>query len=215
MRNRTYGGVRGRRTKVGRKLLRFPPTRFAFSRVAEVAERTGSTADVAGPRPREVGGACRIQVLAAARTQETVGGPNGAKRSEFRRCCPPVGVTWGKRLVLSNVRVAVQIGWQVIGFKRREQNHPFCIRHRIHVCKSGIFAPVVLQIDHHGGESWVFAHVAETTCANARLLPPPCAAPARLPSPAITCWRIRRFRGGVPDRRRDLGQSGASCQSAC
>ena len=28
MRNRTYGGVRGRKTKVGRKLLRFPPTRF-------------------------------------------------------------------------------------------------------------------------------------------------------------------------------------------
>ena len=27
MRNRTYGGVRGRKTKVGRKLLRFPPTR--------------------------------------------------------------------------------------------------------------------------------------------------------------------------------------------
>ena len=48
-------------------------------------------ADVASPRPREVGGACRIQVLATARTQETVGGPNGAKRSEFRRSCPPVG----------------------------------------------------------------------------------------------------------------------------
>ena len=28
MRNRTYGGVRGRKTKVGRKLLRFPPTQF-------------------------------------------------------------------------------------------------------------------------------------------------------------------------------------------
>ena len=28
MRNRLYGGVRGRKTKVGRKLLRFPPTRF-------------------------------------------------------------------------------------------------------------------------------------------------------------------------------------------
>ena len=28
MRNRTYGGVRGRKTKVGRKLLRFPPTRL-------------------------------------------------------------------------------------------------------------------------------------------------------------------------------------------
>ena len=29
MRNRMYGGVRGRKTKVGEKLLRFPPTRFA------------------------------------------------------------------------------------------------------------------------------------------------------------------------------------------
>ena len=28
MRNLTYGGVRGRKTKVGRKLLRFPPTRL-------------------------------------------------------------------------------------------------------------------------------------------------------------------------------------------
>ena len=27
MRNRMYGGVRGRKTKVGEKLLRFPPTR--------------------------------------------------------------------------------------------------------------------------------------------------------------------------------------------
>ena len=29
MRNLTYGGVRGRKTKVGRKLLRFPPTRLS------------------------------------------------------------------------------------------------------------------------------------------------------------------------------------------
>ena len=28
MRNRMYGSVRGRKTKVGRKLLRFPPTRL-------------------------------------------------------------------------------------------------------------------------------------------------------------------------------------------
>ena len=47
------------------------------------------TADVASPRPREVGGACRRQVLAGARTQETVGGPNGAQRSEFRRTASP------------------------------------------------------------------------------------------------------------------------------
>ena len=30
MPNGTYGGVRGRKTKVGEKLLRFPPTRFGF-----------------------------------------------------------------------------------------------------------------------------------------------------------------------------------------
>ena len=28
MRNRLYGGVRGRKMKVGEKLLHFPPTRF-------------------------------------------------------------------------------------------------------------------------------------------------------------------------------------------
>ena len=59
---------------------------------SETPDRRRAAADVASPRPREVGGACRIQVLAAARTQETVGGPNGAKRSEFRRRCPSVGV---------------------------------------------------------------------------------------------------------------------------
>ena len=30
MRNRMYGGVRGLKTKVGRKLLRFPPTRLNY-----------------------------------------------------------------------------------------------------------------------------------------------------------------------------------------
>ena len=58
---------------------------------AETPDRRRAAADVAGPRTREVGGSCRVQVLAAAGTQETVGGPNGAKRSEFRRGCPPVG----------------------------------------------------------------------------------------------------------------------------
>ncbi len=58
------------------------------------------TADVASPRPREVGGACRIQVLAAARTQETVGGPNGATRSEFRRGCQTVGIQPGQVVFL-------------------------------------------------------------------------------------------------------------------
>ena len=58
---------------------------------SETPDRRRAAADVATPRPREVGGACRIQVLATARTQETVGGPNGAKRSEFRRRYSPVG----------------------------------------------------------------------------------------------------------------------------
>ncbi len=58
---------------------------------SETPDGRAAVTDVATPRPREVGCACRIQVLAAARTQETVGGPNGAKRREFRRCCPPVG----------------------------------------------------------------------------------------------------------------------------
>ena len=58
---------------------------------SETPDRRVAAADVATPRPRKVGGACRIQVLATARTQETVGGPNGAKRSEFRRRYPPVG----------------------------------------------------------------------------------------------------------------------------
>ena len=40
MRNRTYGGVRGRKTKVGRKLLRFPPTRFIVSQVEGVLNNT-------------------------------------------------------------------------------------------------------------------------------------------------------------------------------
>ena len=30
MRNRMYGGVRGRKMKVGGKLLHFPPTRFFY-----------------------------------------------------------------------------------------------------------------------------------------------------------------------------------------
>ena len=33
MPNGTYGGVRGRKTKVGRKLLRFPPTRLIDNRI--------------------------------------------------------------------------------------------------------------------------------------------------------------------------------------
>ena len=32
MRNRMYGGVRGRKMKVGGKLLHFPPTRFRLNK---------------------------------------------------------------------------------------------------------------------------------------------------------------------------------------
>ncbi|MFR3188399.1 MAG: hypothetical protein ACLTOV_10945 [Phocaeicola sp.] len=45
MRNRTYGGVRGRKTKVGRKLLRFPPTRFSF--IGRIAETLTNLAQIA------------------------------------------------------------------------------------------------------------------------------------------------------------------------
>ena len=43
MRNRMYGGVRGRKTKVGEKLLRFPPTRL-FLKVNSEIELEGSIA---------------------------------------------------------------------------------------------------------------------------------------------------------------------------
>ncbi len=66
-----------------------------------VTDRRSATADVANPRTREVEGVCRIQVLAAARTQETVGGSNGATRSEFRRDGLPVGGTQVRRAHLS------------------------------------------------------------------------------------------------------------------
>ena len=36
MPNGTYGGVRGRKTKVGRELLRFPPTRLNASGVYRI-----------------------------------------------------------------------------------------------------------------------------------------------------------------------------------
>ena len=73
------------------KKMTFSYTVFSVVNVfiAMSSVRWGGTADVASPRPRKVGGACRRQVLAGARTQETVGGPNGAQRSEFRRTAPP------------------------------------------------------------------------------------------------------------------------------
>ena len=52
MRNRMYGGVRGRKTKVGEKLLRFPPTRFLpilfkyfFPKTLEVTRKSRNFAE--------------------------------------------------------------------------------------------------------------------------------------------------------------------------
>jgi hypothetical protein len=39
MRNRTYGGVRGRKTKVGRKLLCFPPTRLVSKKLVVLKKK--------------------------------------------------------------------------------------------------------------------------------------------------------------------------------
>ena len=44
MRNRMYGGVRGRKTKVGEKLLCFPPTRL-YTRLAFCASLLAGTPD--------------------------------------------------------------------------------------------------------------------------------------------------------------------------
>ena len=46
MRNRMYGGVRGRKTKVGRKLLRFPPTRFIVSITLPTVEMMDRTVEM-------------------------------------------------------------------------------------------------------------------------------------------------------------------------
>ena len=53
MPNGTYGGVRGRKTKVGRKLLRFPPTRFYSIRLISdgyILPFTSTPSDTAGLR---------------------------------------------------------------------------------------------------------------------------------------------------------------------
>ena len=46
MRNRTYGGVRGRKTKVGEKLLRFPPTRFLYLLAGEYRSAAGKGGEI-------------------------------------------------------------------------------------------------------------------------------------------------------------------------
>ena len=46
MPNGTYGGVRGRKTKVGRKLLRFPPTRFIVSITLPTVEMIDRTVEM-------------------------------------------------------------------------------------------------------------------------------------------------------------------------
>ena len=48
MRNRMYGGVRGRKTKVGEKLLRFPPTRFFLFILSEYLIHDYSNGAIAG-----------------------------------------------------------------------------------------------------------------------------------------------------------------------
>ena len=46
MRNRMYGSVRGRKTKVGRKLLRFLPTRFIVSITLPTVEMIDRTVEM-------------------------------------------------------------------------------------------------------------------------------------------------------------------------
>ena len=46
MRNRMYGGVRGRKAKVGRKLFRFPPTRFIVSITFPTVEMIDRTVEM-------------------------------------------------------------------------------------------------------------------------------------------------------------------------
>ena len=46
MRNRTYGGVRGRKTKVGRKLLRFPPTRLSLRQFTAKAKKFSAECNI-------------------------------------------------------------------------------------------------------------------------------------------------------------------------
>ena len=52
MRNRMYGGVRGRKTKVGEKLLRFPPTRFVVTE-KELADFSVEKGDILFQRSSE------------------------------------------------------------------------------------------------------------------------------------------------------------------
>ena len=53
----------------------------------------------------------------------------------------------------------------------RRQKRLFCLRHWIHVCKSGLSAHVMLFLNCHGGRSWVFAPVVGFTCAVPAFLP--------------------------------------------
>ena len=62
MRNRTYGGVRGRKTKVGRKLLRFPPARL-YGRIQVVIIKDDIICIVWCNHVTSVGDICNIPVL--------------------------------------------------------------------------------------------------------------------------------------------------------
>ena len=59
MPNGTYGGVRGRKTKVGRKLLRFPPTRFYGAGLGRPDAAWGFAGDLLQPLPRVSSDICR------------------------------------------------------------------------------------------------------------------------------------------------------------
>ena len=52
MPNGTYGGVRGRKTKVGRKLLRFPPTRLFLEQFLKKYSEKHSEEDEEGTKEK-------------------------------------------------------------------------------------------------------------------------------------------------------------------
>ena len=81
------------------------------------------------------------------RTQETVGGPNGAKRSEFRRGCLSADVAYGR----------CGTSKPAMGSIMTTSKSTIIRGAPTHVCKT---AP--------------FAHDNRFTCANPAILPPSC-----------------------------------------
>ena len=79
----------------------------------------------------------------------------------------------------------------------------------IHVCKSSLFAPVVLHIELHGCKSWGFAPVPESSCADSAF------------QPLSSCIDVvtyanqvylptSPFHGCCPEQRQEPAQLGAS-----